>query len=93
VATITKRIEVCDVCRDIERPILHRVRISMDAGKLRAYSLCEGDSLPLTNALAALGTPAAAAAPRRASRQVTLDQIEVVKEQRPVPVVAFIKGV
>ena len=78
-ATITKRIEVCDVCRDVERPITHRFRVSVDSGRLRAFSLCEGDGLPLVQALAALSATAKDAPAHRPNKQVTLAEIEKVK--------------
>lgn len=65
----------------------------MPSGKLRAYSLCAEDASDLTRSLDALGKRAAPEVPRRASRQVTLSEIEAVKDQRPVPPVSFIKGV
>ena len=87
-ATITKRIEVCDVCRDVERPVAHRFRASMDSGKLRTYTLCEIDCAPLMQALASLGATAKDAPARRTNKQVTLAEIDKVK-LREVPAATF----
>jgi len=85
-ATITKRIEVCDVCRDVNRPVAHRFRVSVDSGRLRAWSLCEDDGLPLTKALAGLGSTRSSDMPtRRTNKQVTLAEIEKVKTREVPP--------
>ena len=98
-ATITKRIVVCDVCRNIEAPVV-AFRAAFGAGRLRTYSLCDVHSGPVKDLLSGLGSGAAVTSPARASRQVTLGQIETVKATRgpkggrgksPVPPTGFIK--
>lgn len=50
-ATITKRIEVCEVCRDISKADLTRFRIAVGNGRLRTYALCAEDAKELRTLL------------------------------------------
>jgi hypothetical protein len=81
-AVITKRIEVCDICRDVDAVVVTRVRMAVASGRLRTYALCEKDMAPVMDLMKRLGVGAPDAPPKRASRQVSMDQIEGVKEQR-----------
>lgn len=74
---ITQRVEVCDVCRKIDRPVRH-FRVAPEGGRLRKVALCEEHSEPIFSLVAQLKLWAEA--PRRSSRQVTMDQIEEVKK-------------
>lgn len=78
-AAITQRIEVCDVCKDIERPVTH-YRLAPEGGRLRKLALCEEHGLPLTTLVSELHLWTGPA--RRSSRQVTMEQIEVVKKRQ-----------
>jgi len=81
VAVITKRIEVCDVCRTVDEPVT-RVRVAFGAGRLRTYALCEEHGGPVRDLIAHLGSGTIAPAPARSSRQVSLGEIESVKAAR-----------
>ena len=80
-AVITKRIEVCDVCRTVDEPVT-RVRVAFGAGRLRTYALCEKHGGPVRELIGHLGSGTIAPSPARASRQVSLGEIESVKEAR-----------
>ena len=80
-ATITKRIVVCDVCRNIEAPTTS-FRAAFGAGRLRTYALCDTHGTPVKDLLTGLGSGAVTSQPARASRMVSMDQIETVKESR-----------
>jgi hypothetical protein len=84
-AVITKRIEVCDVCRDVDAVVVTRVRMAVGSGRLRTYALCERDMTPVVDLMKQLGVGAPDMPPRRASKQVSMDQIEGVKVQRAHP--------
>ena len=84
-AIITRRVEVCDVCRDIDVVVVTRVRMAVGPGRLRTYALCEKDMAPVMDLMKRLGVGVADTPPKRASRQVTMDQIEGVKTQRAHP--------
>ena len=99
-AVITKRIEVCDVCRTIDEPVT-RVRVAFGAGRLRTYALCEKHGGPVRELIGHLGSGTIASAPARSSRQVSLGEIESVKLARApkgrgrkpvVPPTGFVKG-
>jgi len=80
-ATITKRIVVCDVCRSIDAPVTS-FRAAFGGGRLRTYALCDTHGTPVKELLSGLGGGATTTAPRRASKVLTLDQIESVKATR-----------
>jgi hypothetical protein len=82
---ITKRIEVCDVCRDLEAAVVTRLRCALGSGRLHTYALCEKDMAPVVDLMKRLGAGAPDAPPKRASKQVSMDQIEGVKVQRAHP--------
>jgi hypothetical protein len=85
-ATVTRRIEVCDVCRDVAKPIEERARIAVGDGRLRTYAFCKSDFMPLTRVLTAIAQAAPEPAGRRGgSKQVTMEDIETVKAQRGRP--------
>ena len=94
---ITRRIVVCDVCRNIDAPVVP-FRAAFGAGRLRTYALCDTHGAPVKELLDGLGA-GEATGPVRATRQVTLGQIESVKASRaprgapPVPPTGFAKGV
>lgn len=82
-ATVTRKIEVCDACRDVNKPVAEHVRMARDGGRLRTYAFCEGDLRPIQKILDAI----AAAAPdslgkRGGSKQVTMEQIGEIKAAR-----------
>jgi len=99
VAVITKRIEVCDVCRTVGEPVT-RVRVAFGAGRLRTYALCEEHGGPVRELIGHLGSGTISSAPARSSKQVSLDEIESVKLARSpkgrrrsaVPSTGFEKG-
>lgn len=78
-AAITQRIEVCDVCKNIERPVTH-YRLAPEGGRLRKLALCEEHMQPLTSLISVLNLWTGPS--RRNSRQVTMEQIEVVKKRQ-----------
>lgn len=78
-ATITRRIVVCDVCRDVEKPVVKKARIALDGARLRTYSFCAEDFQPLGDLMADIGAPADG---RRSNRTVTMAQIESIKKAR-----------
>ena len=80
-AVITKRIEVCDVCRTVGEPVT-RVRVAFGAGRLHTYALCEEHGGPVRDLIGHLGSGTIASAPARSSKQVSLDEIESVKLAR-----------
>lgn len=84
-ATITKRIEVCDVCRDMGKTDLTRFRIAIGHGRLRTYALCGGDSKDLRAMLSSLGSGTTGTTPGRPSKMVTMAQIETVKATQASP--------
>lgn len=77
-AAITQRIEVCDVCKDIERPVRH-YRLAPEGGRLRKLALCEEHEAPLAVMVSELKLWTGN---RRSSRQVTMEQIEEVKKRQ-----------
>lgn len=82
-ATVTRRIEVCDVCRDVAKPIEERARIAVGEGRLRTYAFCKGDIAPLSRILTAIAQAAPEPAGRRGgSKQVTMEDIDQIKTQR-----------
>lgn len=83
-ASITRRIEVCDVCRDVDAPIAKHVRLADEGDRLRTVALCQKDlGLPILDLLRALAKGAPAPTPGRGgSRKVTLEQIEEIKKTR-----------
>lgn len=84
-ASITTKVEVCDVCRDIERPVRH-FRLAPDSGRLRTLALCSEHSEPLDALVLTLNLWTGRGRP---SKQVTMEQIEVVKRRgRPRKAVA-----
>ena len=96
---ITRRIVVCDVCRNIEAPVVP-FRAAFGAGRLRTYALCDTHGAPVKELLDGLGA-GDVSGPVRATRQVTLGQIESVKASRapakrrgapPVPPTGFGKA-
>ena len=80
-AVINQRVEVCDVCRIVGVPVT-RVRVAFGAGRLRTYALCEKHGGPVRELIGHLGSGTIAPAQARASRQVSLGEIESVKEAR-----------
>ena len=81
-ATITQRLEVCDVCRTVGLSVT-RVRVAVGEGRLRSYALCEKDGGPLLRLVSTLtGSDTAVGRPAPRSRQVSMDQIEAVKTKR-----------
>jgi hypothetical protein len=80
-ATITRRVEVCDVCRDIDKPVVEHVRIAREGGRLRTYAFCKGDLKPLEGTLTDIMAVAPVTRPR-GSKQVTMEQIDQIKAKR-----------
>ena len=83
-AVITKRIEVCDVCRTIDAPVT-RVRVAFGAARMRTYALCDTHGGPVKALLADLGAGTIARPPAKTSRRVSLEEIESVKDARSTP--------
>lgn len=77
-AAITQRIEVCDVCKEIDRPIKH-YRLAPEGGRLRTLALCEEHRNPVELLISSVALWTGS---RRSSRQVTMEQIEEVKKRR-----------
>lgn len=85
-ATVTRKIEVCDVCRELDRPIADRVRIARNGGRLRTYALCAPDLKPVERLLEAIAAAAPEALGKRGgSKQVTMEQIGEIKARRGRP--------
>jgi hypothetical protein len=82
---ITKRVEVCDVCRDVNVAVVTRVRMAVGPGRLRTYAFCEKDIASVLDLMRRLDVGADDMPHRRASKQVSMDQIEGVKVQRAKP--------
>ena len=78
-ASVTRRIEVCDTCRAVDRPIFKRVRMAPEGQRLRLVAFCEEDYKPMADMLRKLDETWPAMDGRRASRKVTLEQIETIK--------------
>ena len=87
-ATITRHIVVCDVCRDIERPVTV-FRAAWASGRLRTYALCEEDGAPVRDLLSRMGAGEVPGAPARRRRSVSMEQIEQVKAAREIPLLGF----
>lgn len=77
-ATVTRRIEVCDICREVDNPVVTHVRIAPENGRLRTYAFCAGDYQPVQAVLTAIAKATPATDGRR-SKQVTMEQIEQIK--------------
>lgn len=73
---ITQRVEVCDICRDVNRPVKH-FRLAPESGRLRKLALCDEHSEPIKGLVEALSLWSEGS---RRSRQVTMEQIEQVKK-------------
>lgn len=76
---ITQRVEVCDICRKIDRPVKH-FRIAPEGGRLRKLALCDEHSEPIFQLVDQLKLWTEAG--KRSSRQVTMEEIEQVKKTR-----------
>jgi len=81
VAVITKRIEVCDVCRRVGEPVT-RVRVAFGTGRLRTYALCEEHGGPVRELLGHLGAGTIAQPPARASKVLSMEELDAVKVAR-----------
>jgi len=80
-AVINQRIEVCDVCRRVGEPVT-KFRAAFGGGRLRTFALCEEHGGPVRDLIGHLGSGTIASAPARSSKQVSLDEIESVKQAR-----------
>jgi hypothetical protein len=83
-ATVTRRIEVCDVCRDVNKPVVTHARIAEDGGRLRTYAFCQGDYKPLSGVIEAIQRAEGEklSGRRGGSKQVTMEQIDQIKTSR-----------
>lgn len=84
-ATVTRRIEVCDVCRDVTKEVSAHARIAPEGGRLRTYAFCDRDYRQVASVLEAIAAADGLEVQSRrgrGSRQVTMEQIEQVKATR-----------
>lgn len=81
-ATVTRRIEVCDCHREFDRPIVARVRIAPDGERLRTVAFCEEGYSLMAQILEMIREKSTQTDGRRPNRKVTLDQIEEIKAKR-----------
>jgi hypothetical protein len=83
-ATVTRRIEVCDVCRELDRPVVTHVRIAPEGGRLRTFAFCSTDYKPVAGVIESIQAVEGAklSGRRGGSKQVTVDQIEQIKASR-----------
>jgi hypothetical protein len=83
VASVTRRIEVCDTCRELDRPIVARIRIAPEGERLRTVAFCAVDYTPMETVLNGIKGTFPTHNGRRPNRKVTLAQIEEIKKSTP----------
>jgi hypothetical protein len=83
VASVTRRIEVCDTCRELDRPIIARIRIAPEGERLRTVAFCAVDYAPMQAVLDGIKETFPTHNGRRPNRKVTLAQIEEIKKAAP----------
>lgn len=71
-------LEVCDVCHDRERSIVH-YRVAVDGDRLRTFALCEEHSAPIRELVALVP------APQRRPRRPFADMKQVEAARKPSP--------
>lgn len=82
-ATVTRKIEVCDVCRELDRPVVDHVRMAREGGRLRTYAFCGPDLKAVEKLLDAIAATAPQSLGKRGgSKQVTMEQIGEIKAAR-----------